>query len=178
NTDPANPNEFDWTAPQFRQKGNTLFPINLAGNAPLYGLASKFRISSSTAELDLAQFDPVHVTLLGDYAVNHGFDRREIFQRTGAATSRRGSLRVSCAPRSATVRSSGAETGSPSGATSCCSATRCSTHSTTATSTSAAPTLRAGSSAAAGASTATPVSAPSPPPRTRSTARRWRSTSS
>jgi hypothetical protein len=83
NTDPANPNQFDWTAPQFRQKGNTLFPINLAGNPPLFGLASKFRISSSIAELDLAQYDPVHVTLLGDYAVNHGFDRGEIFQRTG-----------------------------------------------------------------------------------------------
>ena len=83
NTDPTNPNEFDWTAPQFRQKGNTLFPINLAGNPALFGLASRFKISSVTAEADLAQLDPIRVILLGDYAKNVGFDRAEIFQRTG-----------------------------------------------------------------------------------------------
>ncbi|MBC7803675.1 MAG: putative porin [Candidatus Parcubacteria bacterium] len=83
NTDLLNPNRSDWTAPSFRQKGNTLFPINFFGNPPLFGLASKFRIINLTGELDIASYDPVHITLLGDYARNIGFDRSEIQRRTG-----------------------------------------------------------------------------------------------
>jgi hypothetical protein len=75
---------FDWTAPSFRQKGNSMFPISVFG-APttLYGLASKFRTVNLTGELDIARYYPIHVTLLGDYAKNVGFDRNEIFRRTG-----------------------------------------------------------------------------------------------
>jgi hypothetical protein len=83
NTDPLFPNQYDWTAPQFRQKGNTLFPINLAGDPALFGLASQFRVVNLTAELGLRYDELRRVTLLGDWARNVGFDSEEIFRRTG-----------------------------------------------------------------------------------------------
>jgi hypothetical protein len=83
NTDPLLPNQYDWTAPQFRQKGNTMFPINLAGNPALYGLASQFRVLNFTGELGLRYDEFRRVTLLGDWARNTGFDSEEIFRRTG-----------------------------------------------------------------------------------------------
>lgn len=83
NTNPANTNQFDWTAPAFRQKGNTLFPINFFGNPPLFGLASRYRIVNLTGQYDLARYTPLHLTLLADYARNIGFDREEIRNRTG-----------------------------------------------------------------------------------------------
>src|SRR5262249_18384457 len=83
NTDPLLPNENDWSAPQFRQKGNTLFPINLAGNPALFALASKFRIVNFTAEGGW-RYDAVRrVSFLFDYAKNIGFDADEIASRTG-----------------------------------------------------------------------------------------------
>ena len=78
------PNAFDWTAPKFTQKGNALFDSNFGtGNAARYALASKFKELNLTAALDLAQFDPYVVRVSGDIVKNLGFDREEIFQRTG-----------------------------------------------------------------------------------------------
>lgn len=74
---------FDATAPQFRQKGNSVFNINVVGDSERFGLASQFREANLTAVLDLAHFDPVHVVVQGDYVKNLGFDRTEILQRTG-----------------------------------------------------------------------------------------------
>jgi hypothetical protein len=82
NIDPANPTQFDWTAPSFVQKGNTMFNIANFGDPSLFALASKFKILNVTGEYDLARYDPVHVTLLGDYAKNLGFSKNEIFKRT------------------------------------------------------------------------------------------------
>lgn len=68
-----------------RQKGNTLFRTNALGDAgkvSFWGLASKFRPLNLTASLDLAQFDPVHVMLTGDWVKNSAFDRAEIFRRS------------------------------------------------------------------------------------------------
>jgi polyhydroxyalkanoate synthesis regulator phasin len=74
----------DSTAPQYRQKGNSLVQLQAINNPTLlYGLASKFREWNLTGSLDFAQLDPVHVVLTGDYVKNIGFDRAEIFQRTG-----------------------------------------------------------------------------------------------
>ncbi len=74
----------DGTAPQYRQKGNSLVQIQALNNPTLlYGLASKFRELNLTGSVDFAQFDPVHVVLTGDYVRNIGFDRNEILQRTG-----------------------------------------------------------------------------------------------
>jgi hypothetical protein len=80
---------FNQTAPQFLQKGNTLFPINVFGDAPLFGLASRFKEINLTGEIDFARFDPVHVIVTGDYVKNIGFKSGEILQRTGQALNGR-----------------------------------------------------------------------------------------
>lgn len=85
-------NDFDATAPAFRQKGNNTFVINRsnvtaavpAGSvAPILGLASEFKLVNLTGQLNLLSFNPVHVTLTGDYVKNIGFDKKEVLERTG-----------------------------------------------------------------------------------------------
>ncbi|HTY03062.1 MAG TPA: putative porin [Rhodocyclaceae bacterium] len=83
-----NPGPYDSTAPQFKQKGNSLFQINVAqvganGTGSLFGLASKFREADFTASVDVANLDPIHVIATADYVKNIGFDRAEILNRTG-----------------------------------------------------------------------------------------------
>ena len=76
---------FSATIPVFRTKGNSTFDIN-GGNIPggeQYGLSSKFRELNITGQIDLANFDPVHVILTGDYVKNIGFDSEDIARRTG-----------------------------------------------------------------------------------------------
>jgi hypothetical protein len=74
--------------PAYRQKGNNTFNINtLNGGLPganNIALASQFELINLTGQIDLLTFDPVHVTLTGDYVKNIGFDREEILKRTGA----------------------------------------------------------------------------------------------
>ena len=75
------------TVPAFRTKGNSTFDINksivgLGLNKQQYGLSSKFRDVNITGQIDLAQFDPVHIILTGDYVRNIGFDSQEISRRT------------------------------------------------------------------------------------------------
>lgn len=70
----------------YRQRGNTLFRINTNpsyDSATNWGLASSFRELNLTAVADIAQFDPVHIVLTGDFVYNLGFDRDEIERRTG-----------------------------------------------------------------------------------------------
>jgi hypothetical protein len=76
---------YDWTAPQFRQKGNSVFNIDNDGNPTtnLFALASKFKVIDLTGTVDLAQLDPYVVRLGGAYLKNIGFDRAEIRARTG-----------------------------------------------------------------------------------------------
>ena len=71
--------DFDSTAPQFRQKGNSWFQT---GTDTSPKLASKFRELNLTASVDSAMFDPVHVILSGDYVKNIGYDQNEIARRT------------------------------------------------------------------------------------------------
>jgi hypothetical protein len=87
NNDAANPNLWDWTAPQFRQKGNSMFQINLAGQPTAVGLASRFSLVNLTAMAEWANFDPIRVGVQGDYVRNSGFDRGEIERRTLRAVS-------------------------------------------------------------------------------------------
>jgi len=80
----AAPNANDWTAPPFRQKGNSVFDINAGtGQGARLALASRFHIVNVSGALDLGHFDPLHVRLTGDYAKNIGFDQGEIRSRTG-----------------------------------------------------------------------------------------------
>lgn len=68
-----------------RQKGNSLFVTNATSDTAAttyWGLASRFRPLNLTASLDLANFDPVHIVLTGDWVRNTAFDRGEIYSRT------------------------------------------------------------------------------------------------
>ena len=78
-------NSQDDTAPQFRQKGNSVFNVDNDGNPDTnrYGLAAKFRELNLTAMADFAAFDPIHIVVAADYVKNIGYDQSEIRDRTG-----------------------------------------------------------------------------------------------
>ena len=81
---------FDRTAPQSRQKGNSLFVIDTDANNngtqddPVWGLASDYQLLNLTATADLAHFDPLHVMLSGDVVQNIGYDKATVASRMGA----------------------------------------------------------------------------------------------
>jgi hypothetical protein len=78
---------YNYTAPRFLQKGNSLGAINDAKNQTycnsgalgaqnvcLVGLASGFNIFDINAVFDYGGFAPAHILLSADYANNFGFD--------------------------------------------------------------------------------------------------------
>ena len=71
---PINQNIYDYTAPLFMQKGNTIFDISTTSTSK-YALASDFKELDLIATVDLAYWDPIHVILLGDYVKNVAFNR-------------------------------------------------------------------------------------------------------
>lgn len=89
NLTPTTTGQYDLSAPQFRQKGNSLFVIDSDANNnntqddPVYGLAADYRIANLTLVADFADFYPVHVMGSFDWARNVGFDQAEIMTRTG-----------------------------------------------------------------------------------------------
>ncbi len=80
--DPSRPGLTDFTAPQFQQKGNTLFDIDPSASQK-FALAADYRELNVTAMLDIGFWDPIHVVLLGDYVKNIGFDRDRVAMLTG-----------------------------------------------------------------------------------------------
>ena len=86
-SNPTGLDTFSGTVPAFRQKGNNTFNINTLNGglsaANNIALASQFELINVTGQIDLLTFDPVHVTLTGDYVKNIGFDANEILKRTG-----------------------------------------------------------------------------------------------
>ncbi|MGY1488788.1 putative porin [Methylobacillus pratensis] len=96
NLGPALDMRYNSTVMPYRQKGNNTLDIYRNGQASCgdvsggFGVietrgcavASKFRVINLTSQLDLAAFDPVHVILQADYAINIGFDQQEILRRT------------------------------------------------------------------------------------------------
>jgi len=91
-----NSNLYDWTAPQFIQKGNSLVAINDAQNQTLcnvgalgaqniclVGLASGFKVFNATAMFDFADLAPTHIMLTGDFAKNFGFNENYIKREFG-----------------------------------------------------------------------------------------------
>ena len=80
---PAFPDEFDYTAPAFEQKGNTLFDIQPSGTTPLYALAANYRELDITGILDIAFWNPIHVLVTGDYVTNLGFNQASVELLTG-----------------------------------------------------------------------------------------------
>lgn len=73
----------------FRQRGNTLFRVNAAGDAgtSYYGLASSFRELNLTAALDLPNLLSKPVRVTADYVKNLGFNRSDMQERTGVAVT-------------------------------------------------------------------------------------------
>ncbi|MGO9018921.1 MAG: putative porin [Syntrophobacteraceae bacterium] len=84
---PVGQTVFDWTAPLYMQKGNTVVnvdPLVLGGNqTQRFALASKFRDLDIDASLDIACWDPVHVVLSGDYVQNIAFNAQKVSQLSG-----------------------------------------------------------------------------------------------
>ncbi len=83
--DPAFPDLYNYTAPQFQQKGNTLFNIQPSGTTPLFALAADYRELNVTGTLDIGFWNPVHVLLTADYVTNLGFNRRSVERLTGVS---------------------------------------------------------------------------------------------
>lgn len=81
----------DWTAPESVNKGNTLFDIRNDADPTtnLFALASDFQLINLTAEYRYAGFGPLLFTAGVDIVKNIGFDRDDIFLRTGATISER-----------------------------------------------------------------------------------------
>lgn len=77
-------NPYAATAPQFRQKGNSLYNINEPGSTTqLWALAGKYRLLNLTAKADLAHFDPYHLILDADIVKNIGYDKAGTAARMG-----------------------------------------------------------------------------------------------
>jgi hypothetical protein len=75
---------FDYTAPPFLQKGNTLFDIRNDNDngTDLFALAGKYHLANASLLLDMG-FNDTHVTIGGEYVKNLGFDSKDVFDRTG-----------------------------------------------------------------------------------------------
>jgi hypothetical protein len=90
NTTPTLNGYYDSTAPQFRQKGNSLYVIDTDANNDgtqtdsVWGLASDYRLLNLNATADLSYFDPVHVILSADVVKNVGYDKAAMISRMGA----------------------------------------------------------------------------------------------
>jgi hypothetical protein len=79
----SNPNEKDYTAPLFQQKGNSLMDIDPT-SSELYALASNFELLNITGKLDYSYWFPIHCILTADFVKNLGFDREEVAARIGS----------------------------------------------------------------------------------------------
>ncbi len=83
-------NLMDFTAPQFMQKGNSVFDISNdvgtdADQTHLYALAAEYHLLDVTAVLDI----PVarhQVTVTADYVRNLGYQQQDVLNRSGYAT--------------------------------------------------------------------------------------------
>lgn len=84
--------QYDYTAPEFLQKGNTLFNIavddfNTSKEELLFANAADYKLIDLFAQYDIANFAPLHVLLTLEYVKNIGFDKRAVAQRVGAPIS-------------------------------------------------------------------------------------------
>jgi hypothetical protein len=75
----------DYTAPQFLQRGNTLFDIrnDTDPNTNLFALAADYRLLNATALLDWRLSDSYRLGFSADYVKNIGYNQADVFARTG-----------------------------------------------------------------------------------------------
>lgn len=78
---------FDYTAPEFMQKGNTLFDIrnDLDPNTYLFALAAEYQLANATAMLELP-LGGYKLSLTADYVRNLGYDEQQVLA-LGARTT-------------------------------------------------------------------------------------------
>jgi hypothetical protein len=79
---PSQPGLFDFTAPLFQQKGNTLMDIDPSSALNL-ALAANYRELNITGSFDIGFWNPIHVVLTGDYVNNLGFNLQSVKRLTG-----------------------------------------------------------------------------------------------
>lgn len=78
----STPGLYDFTAPQFQQKGNTLFNIDPFTTETL-ALAAEYHELDIIGTFDIGTWDPVHIVFVGDYVNNLGFNQSEVAALTG-----------------------------------------------------------------------------------------------
>jgi hypothetical protein len=76
---------FDYTAPLWLQKGNTLFDIrnDADPSTNLFALAAEYELLDVVVGLDVPVFTDYELSLMADYVTNLGYDRQDVFARTG-----------------------------------------------------------------------------------------------
>ena len=81
---------FDFTAPAFLQKGNTVFDIvnDNDTSTELFALAGEYELANASVLLDMG-FGDMHVTLGGEYVKNIGWDSKDVLARTGSLIDER-----------------------------------------------------------------------------------------
>ena len=79
-------NTFDFTAPGFVQRGNTLFDIRNDADTStnLLALAGEYRLANASAQLDL-DFGDTHVIVGAEYVKNLGWETEDVLERTNGA---------------------------------------------------------------------------------------------
>jgi hypothetical protein len=84
----------DWSRPKFQQKGNTPFYLDPNDNPILsgsgdhtsyLGLAAEFKELNISTKIDYAVDDTYHVTLIGDYVNNIGYNASNVNARVTQA---------------------------------------------------------------------------------------------
>jgi hypothetical protein len=83
---PSNGSPFNWTAPTFVQKGNTMFPIGNSTdpNVGLWALASNFRIVDVIATGDIRVYPGYSLTYTAEGLRNVGFNTADVMARYGS----------------------------------------------------------------------------------------------
>ena len=80
-------NPYAASAPQSRQKGNTVF--DLSPDDGLWGLAADYDLVNLTATVDLDHWEPVHLVGSLDLVKNVGYDRARVDALTGTPQDKR-----------------------------------------------------------------------------------------
>jgi len=87
---PAGTTLYEYTAPQFTQKGNTYYNISSDPlNKPFYGLAADYHLLNLTATADIPVSDAKHLMLLGDFVHNVGFKTGSVSALLGQTVAAR-----------------------------------------------------------------------------------------
>jgi hypothetical protein len=83
-----NSNVLDYTAPEFVQRGNTLFDIRVSSDPAqsqnLLALAGEYELASANLLVDLA-FGETHLMLGGEYVKNIGWDKNDVLALSNGA---------------------------------------------------------------------------------------------